>query len=159
VLVAVAALALLSIVTIHGNFSDAAKARHYGALRTRGVTSSASLITSSYDAGGGDPNGWTTDTVRFRDTSGNEVQTVVGHHDTDQPERSTRLIEIIYDPQHPRTALTVAQFQQLPPSTDLVVGLVMSSLVVIAAAAGIAFTTRLRIEPPPGRKPEPTPAP
>jgi len=155
-LIGAAALILLSIATIHGNFSDAARLRHYRALTARGVTTSADLVKSSYDAGGGDPDGWTTDTVRFRDTSGNEVQTVVGHHDSNQPERSAGRIKIVYDRQHPKTALTLIEFEQFSPFPDLIVGLVISLLVVIAASVAIFFATRLTIGPPPNRTQQPT---
>jgi hypothetical protein len=155
-LIGAAALIILGIAMIHGNFSDTATLRHYRALTARGVTTSADLVKSSYDAGGGDPGGWTTDTVRFRVTDGKTVQTVVGHHDSDQPERSAGRINIVYDPQHPTTALTLIEFEQSSPFPDLIVGLAMSVLLVIAAAVAIFFAIHLTIGPPSNRTQQPT---
>jgi len=63
-------LALLSALSILGALHQATKTHDARALQQRGVTTSATVLRSSYDPDGGDPNGWTTDTVQFRDTQG-----------------------------------------------------------------------------------------
>jgi hypothetical protein len=148
VLVTVAALGVLAILSVRGNLSDAASVHDYRALKARGVTTSAKVVRSSYDEGGGDPNGWTTETVRFRDVTGADIQTVVGHHDTDRPERSSGQIEIVFDPQHPTIASTVANFEQFPPVAGFIAGLVVSLIVAVTLLMMMSFAAKLTIVSP-----------
>jgi hypothetical protein len=50
------------------------------ALTHRGVQTSAAVESSHYEPSGGDPGGWTSDVVSFKDRDGRSVVAKVGHH-------------------------------------------------------------------------------
>lgn len=98
------------------------------------MTTSAAVAHSSYDAGGGDPGGWTTDAVTFTDPGGQEFAVTVGHHNDDAVERATGHLAIIYDPRHPSTAMSVLAYQDDQSAGGVVVGtgvLALSGLTAI----------------------------
>lgn len=73
----------------------------HDALDVRGVTTTATVLRYSYDPGGGDPGGWTTDRIGFSTATGAQVVATVGHHAAG-PERFSRTLEVTYDPRDPR---------------------------------------------------------
>lgn len=147
-LVAALILSVWAVVAVSGNFDDQNSLHRYHALASRGVTTTAQVIESHYDENGGDPGGWTTDTVRFRTDSGTVVQTVVGHHDSDSSERTSGRIEIVYDPQRPTVAVTRMQFDGGSTFPDLLVGLFVSAASIVAALVIAFFAVEIRRQPP-----------
>lgn len=111
--------------------SDAARAKQVRALTTHGVTITARVLSSHYDPDGGDPGGWTRDVVEFNTATGT-VQTTVGHHDTDQPERTSGQLVILYDPRQPAHAATASEPDPLSygPDAVLELGFAILSLTV-----------------------------
>jgi len=127
-------LALLSVLSILGALHQATKTHDTRALQQRGVTTSATVLRSSYDPDGGDPNGWTTDTVQFRDTQGRNNQADVGHHDN-HVEQGTRILPIIYDPHHPTVAVSAQEYANSTPALDLTAAVAITAVLVISALA------------------------
>jgi len=128
-------LALLSALSILGALHQATKTHDTRALQQRGVTTSATVLRSSYDPDGGDPNGWTTDTVQFRDTQGRNNQADVGHHGDNHVEQGTRTPPIIYDPHHPTVAVSAQEYANSTPALDLTAAVAITAVLVISALA------------------------
>jgi hypothetical protein len=99
-LVAFLALVLLSVSFWWATLADHSTWLRYRHVYSRGVTTTASVLTYKYDAEGGDPDGWTTDRVTFMTQAGSRVTAVVGHH-SPGPELTTRTLRVTYDPLHP----------------------------------------------------------
>ena len=78
---------------------------------------------SSYDPGGGDPGGWTTDQVTFIDRRGQAIAVTVGHHDSDATERANGHLAVIYNPAHPTTAMSVLDYQNDQSAGGVLVGI------------------------------------
>lgn len=97
-------------------------------LTARGVTIVAAVVHSSYDSGGGDPGGWTTDQVTFTDRSGQTIAATVGHHYDDASERATGHLAVIYDPAHPTTAMSVLDHQDDQSAGGVLVGIGLLSV-------------------------------
>jgi hypothetical protein len=140
---AVAAVLLVGFasVTWWWTIDDLHAWRQHRALDMRGVTTTATVLSYSYDAEGGDPGGWTTDHVRFATAGRGTVVATVGHHDPG-PERFNRVIDVTYDPQH----LNVVRAAHFPDDADdpsnIVAGAMVAALVTTAAAFTIRFATR-----------------
>lgn len=113
------------------------------AIDKRGLTTTAAVLSYSYDPDGGDPDGWTTDRVRFTTASGETVVTTVGHHSAG-PERTSRTMAVSYDPQHPAVARASAYEDDAADPANVVVGVVLSLLI---SAAGIYLATTVVTTP------------
>lgn len=112
--VVLCALAVVSIVGAVRQWSTSAEER---SLQQRGVTIAATLVQAAYDPSGGDPDGWTTDTVRFS-AFGHVEQVVVGHHGDAGPERSSGALSVVFDPEHPAVAVSLTEVDAATPSLD-----------------------------------------
>lgn len=134
-LVAATVTALISVLTIVGVVQASVTARDVHALQQRGAAMTANLLSSSYDPDGGDPDGWTTDTVQFRDQRGNVERAVVGHHGDDHTEQTSRTIPIVYEPAHPGNVMSAQQLETATPDADLAVGIAIATVVVLAGLA------------------------
>lgn len=113
--------------------------RQHSALDKRGVTTTATVLSYSYDPDGGDPGGWTTDHVRFTTSSGAAVVATVGHHHTG-PERASRVLDVTYDPRHTALVRAARYLDDADDPTNGVIGAVLATLVTAAAAL---LTTRI----------------
>jgi len=133
-LVAAAALALLTALFVFGVGKDAAEQHITATLTARGVTTLATVLSSSYDAGGGDPGGWTTDQISFITATGQAETGTVGHRNDDAPERASGHVPVIYDPNHPGTVMSVADHQDPVSAGGVGIGLGLVILFALAAA-------------------------
>jgi hypothetical protein len=71
------------------------------ALDQRGVLASATVVSHSYNPDGGDPDGWTTDWIRYVTATGTSIVAKIGHHDPGS-ETVSGTVQVMYDPQHPQ---------------------------------------------------------
>ena len=69
----VAVLLLASVWAWVGTADDVGAWQRGRALDERGVDVAATVLDYSYDSNGGDPGGWTTDTVRFQTLTGESL--------------------------------------------------------------------------------------
>lgn len=113
---------------------DAAEQHITATLTARGVTTLATVLSSSYDAGGGDPGGWTTDQISFITATGQAETGTVGHRNDDAPERASGHVPVIYDPNHPGTVMSVADHQDPVSAGGVGIGLGLVILFALAAA-------------------------
>jgi len=102
------------------------------ALRERGVLTAATVVKSRYEAAIGDPRGHTIDLVHFHDEAGQDIVTIIGHRFSDEAERITGHIAVIYDPLHPDHVMSRAALADQGPAN---VGLPISVAVAIVAMA------------------------
>lgn len=110
--------------------------RQHSVLDKRGVTTTATLLSYSYDPDGGDPGGWTTDHVSFTTAVGATIVATVGHHDPG-PERASRVIDVTYDPRHPTLVRAARYMDDADDPANAVVGAVLAT----AGTAAAAFLT------------------
>jgi len=120
----------------------------YLALRNRGVTAAAAIIRSSYDANGGDPNGWTRQVVLIPAASG-PVQAVVGHHGSNKSDGA--VVRVIYDPSKPLNARNLEDFREddnldLPATASIAVATCMALLAVATMVKAVAVPARFLVE-------------
>jgi hypothetical protein len=134
-LTAAFAVALFGILAIIGVVHQSATTHDERVLHQRGIATAAELLRSEYDPGGGDPNGWTTDTVQFHDSGGHLRQAVVGHHGDDQIERASGTLTIVYDPEHPDVVMSAQQLADSAPGGDLALAFGFTAVVWLAAIA------------------------
>jgi Protein of unknown function (DUF3592) len=134
-LIAATVLGIVGILSIIATVRQAATSNDVSVLRQRGVAAVAMVTRSSYDAGGGDPDGWTSDTVRFQDSTGRTEQVVVGHHGDNHVERNTGKLNIVYDPQHPNVAMSELQLANVSPGADVAIAATLTAVCLIAATA------------------------
>jgi hypothetical protein len=99
-LVGFAALVLLAIWSWSFMLADHSTWSRYRFVYSRGVTTTAAVLSYKYDPDRGDPDGWTTDRVAFTTHAGASVTAVVGHH-SPREEKLTRRMRVTYDPLHP----------------------------------------------------------
>lgn len=121
----------------------------YRALQHHGVIVSATVLHSTYDPSGGDPNGWTEDTIALE--ARQRLVTVVGHHgDNEAEERSGRL-RVIYDRSDPARVMALATYRGVTPGADLIVAaigaLVCGLLVLVFVALSFSWTRRRGAHP------------
>ncbi|SOD72539.1 hypothetical protein SAMN05892883_1928 [Jatrophihabitans sp. GAS493] len=136
-------LAILAAIFVFGVRKDAAEQHTVDTLTARGVTTLAIVLSSSYDEGGGDPGGWTSDQISFRTAAGQTMTGSVGHHYDDTPERTSGHLPVIYDPNEPETVMSVADHQD-PVSTGGV-GIGLGFVTLSAVAAAILLLSTLKI--------------
>lgn len=148
-LIAAAILAVIAALGVLGIGKDAAEQHTTSTLSARGVTTLATVLSSSYDAGGGDPGGWTTDQISFTTATGQPETATVGHHNDDTPERASSHLPVIYDPNHPGTVMSVADHQD--PVSAGGVGIGVGFLTLFALAAAAFLLSALKVTP---NKPE-----
>src|SRR4051794_31039193 len=98
------ALVLMTIWAGSATARDYAKWQRYRPLYTRGVTTTAAVLSYSYDPDGGDPGGWATDRVAYVTRRGIRRTATVGHHDQGT-EWTTKLLPVTYDPLHPEVVV------------------------------------------------------
>lgn len=136
-----------AIFMLYGTVSDMITWRRHAALDSRGVTTTALVLSYHYDPDGGDPDGWTSDRVSFTTDTGRKVVTTVGHH-SPGPEQSTHLLSVTYDPQRPAVARP-ASFTDYDddPATGALGGVL--GLGLAAAAILIAKPAFIRRRPTP----------
>jgi hypothetical protein len=125
-LIAAAVLGAATLFFAYALLGSVSDADRHSALSSRGVITTATVTTSSYDSGGGDPGGWTTDHVAYTDSSGQALTATVGHHYDDSQERASGQLKIIYDPAHPHTAMSVQDYE-----SDSAAGYVVISIAAI----------------------------
>lgn len=119
--------------------SDQATHTAYIARHDRGVTAQVRILSSHYDADGGDPGGWTTQTVLIPTTTG-PVTADVGHHNEDPAGSAPTSVEVIYDPQHPSNAQTVQDYQEFGDYSAPVGGIsARASAILNTTGVGILF--------------------
>jgi len=125
----------LAAFTWAWTFADLHAWRQHSVLDSRGVTTTATVLSYSYDPAGGDPGGWTTDRVSFTTAGGTAVVATVGHHDP-CTEQASRMLDVTYDPRHPTLARAAHYVDDADDPANAVVGAVL--------AAGLsAFATLL----------------
>lgn len=133
-------LALMFIVlavlgAIHWN-GVADQASTYRALQEHGVIAEATVINSSYDASGGDPHGWTSDTVTFRSSGDTTVR--LGHHGGNRVELRTGKLRVIYDRNDPARVMALQAYRESAPTGDVVI---TAFITVISGALALALLT------------------
>ena len=74
---------------------------------------SSTVLSSSYDPGGRDAGGWTTDRVANVTRTGDRRTATVGHHDHGSAE-TTRTLDVTYDALHPE--VVIAAHADVAPS-------------------------------------------
>lgn len=149
-----ALLAALAAAAWSGTVDDLHAWRQHSALDARGVTNTAAVLSYSYDPDGGDPDGWTTDDVRFITATGTTVTARIGHH-SPGPEQTTRKLLVTYDPQHPTVVRAAGYDDDADEPLNAVVGAVVSLLVSVGAAVcaigavnvGRTYPRRRRLQP------------
>lgn len=134
-LIAAMVLALLGALSLLGTVREATNTDDTRALQQRGVTTSATVLQSTYDPNGGDPDGWTTDTVQFGNASGRDNYAVVHHHGDNHVEQRTGTLGIIYDPSRPSIAMSTQEYANSTPGADLTVAVVITAILIIGAVA------------------------
>jgi heme exporter protein D len=114
----------------------------YQARKDRGVITTATIVSSHYDANGGDPAGWTRQVVVIPTPSG-PVRAVVGHHGENQGDGAT--VAVIYDPMNPTNAQTVQDFHDF--GDYAVFGSTASMMIATAlyVLAALGFSVALSI--------------
>ena len=125
-------VALFGVLSIIGAIHQITTSSQTRELQRYGIATSAHVLKSSYDPEGGDPNGWTTDTVEFRRSNGKTQQAVIGHHGEDI-ERISGVIKIVYDPDQPDVVMSAAQMKDASPNADLAVAIIFITLNILAA--------------------------
>lgn len=146
-LIAAAVLAAVAAVGVFGVLRSVSDADRQAALTNRGVTTLATVVHSSYDASAGDPGGWTTDRVTFLDVSGQTIDTTVGHHYADQPERTTGHLAVIYDPTHPTTAMSLLDHQDDPSADGVLMAVGFTTLFGSTAIGFLISALRFTVRP------------
>jgi hypothetical protein len=138
-LLATVGLALLVALGIVATLSVAHTADRGSALSTRGITTTARLVDSHYDPGGGDPAGWTTDHVSFTDRDGQVIRATVGHHDDDLVEKAAGSMTIVYDPLHPTDAAPTSSGLVSNDSSNIptLIGAGLTAVLAIALLFGL----------------------
>lgn len=134
-LIAAAVVALFGVLSIVGVAHQSTTTHNVRVLHQRGITTSADVLRSAYDPGGGDPNGWTTDTVQFHDPAGHLRQAVVGHHGDNHIERASGMMAIVYDPKHPDVVMSAEQLANSTSGADLTIAIVITAVVILATLA------------------------
>jgi hypothetical protein len=126
--------------------------RHYArdvhlhqALADRGVRVSASVESSHYDPSGGDPGGWTSDVVSFKDSSGRSFVATVGHHGSNT-EAGSGKFQVIYDPSNPKRVQALTDFEQSSTSQGMLTLATAGSIALLAIGCGglVAWLWRSR---------------
>jgi len=123
---------LFLVILAVGVFDHRGDHGAYLARRDRGVVAQAVVLSSHYDASGGDPDGWTREVVLIPTTQG-KVRAVVGHHGP-EPDKVPASIAVVYDPLAPTNAQTVQDFTDYG---DYSAGIGFRSSVAIAAGIGL----------------------
>lgn len=59
------------------------------------------MLSSTYDPGGGDPDGWTSEHVVFQPDSANSEYALLGHHGPNTGQGPGSKVSVVYDPRHP----------------------------------------------------------
>jgi hypothetical protein len=158
-LISAAALAILTAIFVLGVRKDAVEQHATATLTTRGVTTLATVVSSSYDANGGDPGGWTTDRISFTTATGQTETGAVGHHNDDTPERASGHMPVIYDPAYPATVMSVADHQDRVSAGAFGFGLAFVTLTALAGAAfllsALKFTRTKPLPVPARARPRP----
>lgn len=134
-LIAAVIVALFGILSIVGAVHQSTTTHDVRVLHECGLTAAAEVMRSAYDPGGGDPNGWTTDTVQFGEPGGHIRQATVGHHGDDHFERASGTITIVYDPKNADVVMSAEQLADSTPGADLAVAIVITAVVLLAALA------------------------
>lgn len=134
-LIAAVVVALFGVLSIVGAVHQSTTTHDVRVLHERGITTAAEVMRSAYDPGGGDPNGWTTDTVQFREPGGHIRQAPVGHHGDDHIERASGTINIVYDPEDPHVVMSAEQLADSTPGADLAIAIVVTAVVLLGALA------------------------
>lgn len=109
------------------------------------VTTVAKVVRSSYDSGGGDPNGWTTDRVVFADRHGQTVSATVGHHGVNSSERSTGRLMVIYDPLHPTQVMSELDYQYDSSAGGVLISAAIFALITLAAGGVLLSALQLTV--------------
>lgn len=139
ILLALGLLALTGAAATHWA-RVAADGTTYAALHQRGVIAAATVLHSAYDPSGGDPNGWTMDTVQFHGRP--TITATVGHHGGNRGERMTGTLSVVYDRDQPNRVMALQTYRQSTPGADLVVailGTALSALLASAALSGLVI--------------------
>jgi hypothetical protein len=123
---------LFLVVQVVGTFDHRGDHDAFVARRDRGVVAQALLLSSHYDASGGDPDGWTREVVLIPTAQG-KVRAVVGHHGPESGEVPTS-VAVIYDPLAPTNAQTLQDFTEYGDYSD---GLGFRGSVGLAAGFGL----------------------
>jgi hypothetical protein len=133
-LVRLLALVLLSIWFGTSTLADHSKWLRYRHVYSRGVTTTASVLSYKYDPDGGDPGGWTTDRVAFTSNDGESVTAIIGHYNPG-PEKLTGRMHVTYDPVHP--AVVIAADADVSPTdgSELWGGLLIAIPTALGAIA------------------------
>ncbi len=108
----------------------------YVARHDRGVTIEAQILSSHYDAGGGDPGGWTEQTVAIQTPTG-RINTRVGHHYQDPAGAAPTTVAVIYDPLNPSNAQSMQDYQEYGDYSPAVAN------IAFAAAGGLFLLASL----------------
>lgn len=135
-LTAAAVLGAVAVFCLYGVLRSASADDRQSALAKRGVRTTATVVHSSYDAGAGDPGGWTTDEVAFIDRDGKTFGVTVGHHHDDAPEEASGHLLVIYDPAKPTTVMSVLDYQNDQSAGGVVIG---TAFLAIFGLTGIGF--------------------
>jgi len=114
----------------------------YLARRDHGVRTTATILSSHYDANGGDPGGWTTQVVLIPTPSG-PVRAVVGHHD--KGDAGVHTVAVIYDPANPANAQTVQDFAEFGDYSVTGSTASMTIAIVFYGLAGLTLLAALSI--------------
>ena len=146
--VSVGFVALLLLAVAGGIYSDRGKHAAFVARRDRGVVAQAQVLSSHYDADGGDPNGWTREVVLIP-TPHSKVLAVVGHHGP-EPGGRPATVAVIYDPLRPTNAQTVQDFNEFGDYSDGLTdrGAVRLSIVLTSVAVGTVAIAALVLHRP-----------
>lgn len=125
---------LLTAWTWSATLSDHSTWLRYRPLYSRGITTTATVLSYHYDPEGGDPGGWTTDRITFMTRQGESITATVGHHDPGT-ERTTHAIGVTYDPVHPDVVIAADANVAPTDGSEWYVGLVLAFPSAFGAAA------------------------
>jgi hypothetical protein len=136
-------LGLVALLVITGSFRFLGSERKWHTLEMRGVPTQATILTSSYDPAGGDPNGWTSEEVVFR-ANGGLAYAHLGHHGPNAGPASGASVEVVYDPRNPRTVALASELSSHRGdySVTRVVGFGGVAIGILSAAAALFCVRR-----------------
>lgn len=134
-------IAAIAIWCWFGVADDTRSLHDQRALDSGGVTTTAAVLSYSYNENGGDPGGWTTDIVRFVDRHGRVVIATVGHHDQG-PEKVTRSMRVTYDPAVPSLVRATGYLNDADDEWRPTIGGVVASVATCCAFGFAIWSVR-----------------
>jgi hypothetical protein len=102
-------LVLVAMAVAVGSVRFLESAGRWHALEQRGVSAQATVLMSTYDPGGGDPNGWTSEEVVFQPSNANSEYARLGHHGPNTGQGRGSEVSVVYDPRHPSNVALLSE--------------------------------------------------